>query len=66
MENTSAKTSEQINKLIKQDWQHLGLNKSEKKSMWDGLSGYIKAGKKNKLKRTSCLVRILKAWDVQQ
>ena len=66
MENTSVKTFEQIDELIKRDWQHLGLNKSENKSMWDGLLGYVKASKKNKLRRTNCLAQISKAWGVQQ
>ena len=65
MKNTSAKTSAQIDKLIKRDWQHLGFDKSEKKSMRDGLSGYVKAGKKNEIRGTNCLLRILKAWGVQ-
>ena len=64
MENASAKISEQIDELIKQDWQYLGFDKSEKKSMWNGLLGYIKAGKKNKIRRTNCLARITKAWGV--
>ena len=63
MENTSAKTSEQIDKLIKRDWQHLGLDKSEKKSMRDGLSGYVKAGKKNELRRTNCLARMGSVYE---
>ena len=61
MENASAKTSEQIDKLIKRDWQYLGLDISEKKSMQDGLLGYVKAGKKNEIRRTNCLVQIPKA-----
>ena len=61
MENTSTKISEQINELIKRDWQHLGFNKSEKKSMQDGLLGYVKAGKKSEIRRTNCLVWISKA-----
>ena len=66
IENISAKTSVQIDKLIKRDWQHLRFDKSEKKIMRDGLSGYVKAGKKNEIRRTNCLLRISKAWDVQQ
>ena len=50
IDNASAKISEQINKLINQDWQYLGLDKSEKKSMQDELLGYVKAGKKNELR----------------
>ena len=34
--------------------------------MRDGLLGYIKAGKKNKIRRTNCLAQISKAWGVQQ
>ena len=64
MKNASAKTSEQINKFIKRDWQYLELDKSEKKNMEDGLSGYIKAGKKNEIRRTNCLAWISKAWGV--
>ena len=61
MENTFAKTSEETNKLIKQDWQNLRLDKSEKKAIKDGLLDYIKAGKNNKHRQTNCLARILKA-----
>ena len=53
MENTSAKTSKQIDKLIKRDWQYLGLDKSEKKSIRDGLLNYEKTGKKNEPKQTN-------------
>ena len=60
IENASAKTSEQIDKLIKRDWQHLRLNKSEKNSIQDELLGYVKAGKKNEIKRTNCLAQISK------
>ena len=55
----------QINELIKRDWQYLGFDKSEKKSMRDRLLGYVKAGKKNEIKKTNCLSRISKAWGVQ-
>ena len=65
IENAFAKTSEQIDELIKRDWQYLELNKSEKKSMQDGLLGYIKADKKNKLRWTNCLAQISKAWGIQ-
>ena len=65
MENASAKIFVQIDELIKRDWQHLGFDKSEKKSMQNGLSGYVKAGKKNEIKKTNCLSQISKAWDVQ-
>lgn len=34
--------------------------------MQDELLGSVKADKKNKHRRTNCLARILKAWDVQQ
>ena len=61
MENASVKTFEQIDELIKQHWQNLGFDKSEKKSMRDRLSGYIKAGKKNKIRETNCLAQISKA-----
>ena len=61
MENGFTKISEQIDKLIKRDWQYLRLDKSEKKSMQDELLGYIKGGKKNELRQTNCLVRISKA-----
>ena len=61
IENASAKTSNQIDKLIKQDWQYLGLDKSEKKSMRDGLLGYVKAGKKNEYRWNNYLAQISKA-----
>ena len=64
MENISAKTFKQIDELIKRDWQHLGLDKFEKKSMQDRLLGYVKAGKKNELRRINCLAQILKTWGV--
>lgn len=47
MENASAKTFKQIDKLIKRDWQYLGLDKSKKISMQNKLLGYIKTGKEN-------------------
>ena len=34
--------------------------------MRDGLSGYVKAGKKNEIGKTNCLARISKVWGVQQ
>lgn len=55
IEDAFAKTSKQINELIKRDWQHLELDKSEKKSMRDRLSDYIKAGKKNEKRQTNYL-----------
>ena len=66
MKNAFAKTSAQIDELIKRDWQHLRFDKSEKKSMRDRLSGYVKAGKKNEIRKTNYLARISKAWNVQQ
>lgn len=66
MENAFRKTFKQIDELIKQDWQYLRLEKSEKKSMRWELLGYIKADKKNKHKQTNCLVQISKAKSVQQ
>ena len=66
IENASAKTFEQIDELIKREWQHLGLDKSEKKSIQDKLLGYVKTGKKNKIRETNCQARISKAWGIQQ
>lgn len=65
LENVSAKSSAKIDKLIKQDWVHLGLDKKEKKELQAGLSGYIKAGKSNEKRQTSCFLRISKHWEIQ-
>lgn len=54
LEDASAKTSGEIDELIKRDWVHIGLDKSERRNLRDGLSSYVKAGKKNEKKRTSC------------
>lgn len=43
IKDVSSKIFEQINKLIKRNKQYLRLNKSEKRSMQDGILGYIKA-----------------------
>lgn len=48
MEIISAKIFEEIDKFIKRDWQYLGMNKSEKKSMQNGLLDYVRTGNKNK------------------
>lgn len=61
IEDTSAKISEKIVELIKRDWQYLGLNKDEKKSILDELSDYVKANKKNKYRRKNGLSRVSKA-----
>lgn len=61
MEDALVKSFKQIDQLIKQNWQYIGLNKSEKKSLCDGLESYVKAGKKNKKKQNSCLSQITKA-----
>lgn len=60
-----AKISKQINELIKQNWQYLQFDKSEKKSMQDGLSGYVKVYTKNKYRQINCLALISKAWGIQ-
>lgn len=41
------------------------LDKKEKKDLQAGLAGFIKAGKSNEKKRTSCLSYVLKHQRVQ-
>lgn len=64
-ENASAKSSTEIDELIKRDWVHLGLDKKEKKELRAGLTGYIRAGKSNEKRRTSCLLRVSKYWGIE-
>ena len=65
MRNAAAKSSEPINKLIKRDWAHMRWTKDNKTNMRHGFSGFVKAGKLNKNRRTSCLARVTKYWRVQ-
>lgn len=65
LENASAKSATEIDKLIKRDWVYMGLDKKEKKDLQANLAGFIKTGKSNEKKQTSCLSHVLKYWRVQ-
>lgn len=65
MKNAAAKSSKQIDKLIKQDWAHMRWTKDDKTNMQQAFSGFIKADKINKNKQTGCLARVKKYWVVQ-
>ena len=65
MENAAAKSFKQIDKLIKRDWAYMRWNKDDKTNTRQSLSGFVKAGKVNKNKRTSYLARVIKYWGAQ-
>ena len=65
MKNAAAKSFKQINKLIKQDGVLICWTKDNKTIIQQRFSGYIKAGKKNKNRHTSCLAKVTKYWGVQ-
>ncbi len=65
MENAHAKSFEQIDELIKRDWAHMKWSKDEKSHMRKSLVGFVKAGKTNETRWTSCLTRVTKYWGVQ-
>lgn len=60
IKNVAAKSSEQINKLIKQDWANMRQTKDNKPNIQKGFSGFAKAGKVNKTRWTSYLARVRK------
>lgn len=64
IENIVNNSSRQINKLIKQDWVHIYWTKDEKKNIWQICLVYVNAGKANKSRRTSFLVRVTKVYEV--
>ena len=43
--NAQSKTGIKIDKLFNKNWDHLGINKEEKKTLYKGLVPYIKARK---------------------
>lgn len=65
IENAGAKSVGKIDDLIKWDWVHLGSEKKEKRELQAGLAAYVKAGKSNEKRRTSCLARINKHWGTK-
>ncbi len=53
--NAQSRTAIEVNKLLNKDWDHLGINNAEKKTLRKGLASYVKAGKTTSKRRTSCL-----------
>ena len=56
--NAQSKTAIKVNKLLNKDWDHLGINKEEKKTLYKRLTLYIKAEKATSKRHTSCFNQI--------
>ncbi len=54
----------EIEELLNKDWDHLGINKEEKKTLRKGLAPYVKAGKATSKRRASCLNRTEQTWSI--
>ncbi len=56
--NARSKTTIKVDELFNKNWNHLGINKEEKKTLCRELARYIKTGKATSKRRASCLNRI--------